>query len=180
MKKRKTSWNKGLKGFLKHTEATKKIISLTHKGKPSHRKGKKLPKDHIEKMKNSWRKKIRDGFVFSKKRNRMISKAKTGVKRAKWVVDKMKSIRGEKTSNWKGGKFIDGHGYVKIYKPDHPHCMNEKYVFEHRLIIENKIGRLLKHDEVVHHINENPSDNRISNLKLMSRNEHSRFHRLRT
>ena len=46
----------------------------------------------------------------------------------------------------------------------------------HRLVIENKIGRRLKTDEVVHHINENKLDNRIENLELMTREEHTSHH----
>lgn len=47
---------------------------------------------------------------------------------------------------------------------------------EHRLIMERHIGRSLSSDEVVHHINENPRDNRIENLKIMSLAEHTRLH----
>ena len=46
----------------------------------------------------------------------------------------------------------------------------------HRLVIENKIGRRLKTDEVIHHINENKLDNRIESLELMTREEHTSYH----
>lgn len=39
-----------------------------------------------------------------------------------------------------------------------------KRMFEHRFIVEKKIGRKLKHGEVVHHINGKPHDNRPENL----------------
>lgn len=57
-------------------------------------------------------------------------------------------------------------GYRLIFKPEHPNCTKSGYVFEHRLIMENKIGRLLNEQEVVHHINGIKDDNNIDNLKL--------------
>ncbi len=66
----------------------------------------------------------------------------------------------ESHPNWKGGKHHYATGYIVI------NLGNGKRIFEHRLIMERKIGRKLKKGEVIHHINGNPSDNRIKNLIL--------------
>lgn len=50
--------------------------------------------------------------------------------------------------------------------------------FEHVVIIEDLIGRKLKPDEVVHHKNQIRNDNRIENLQLMTRGDHTALHRL--
>lgn len=48
---------------------------------------------------------------------------------------------------------------------------------QHRLIMEQTIGRKLSRYEVVHHKNGDRKDNRIENLEVMSLAEHGRMHR---
>ena len=76
---------------------------------------------------------------------------------------------GSKSHFWQGGKFINKKGYVFLHSPDHPY-KKQNYVPEHRLIVEKKIGRYLKPEEVVHHINSIKDDNRIENLILFKNN----------
>jgi len=54
--------------------------------------------------------------------------------------------------------------------------INGKRVLEHRYIMEQFIGRQLKSNEHVHHINHNKSDNRIENLQIMNPSEHVKLH----
>ena len=48
--------------------------------------------------------------------------------------------------------------------------------YEHRALFEHKLGRKLETDEIVHHKDENGLNNKLDNLELMTREEHSRLH----
>lgn len=90
--------------------------------------------------------------------------------------------RGQDTSGWKGGRTKHSSGYISIYiMPDHPfwsmateRTKHRGYVFEHRLVMAQHLGRPLKPWEIVHHKGnkypqgsiEDKADNRIENLKL--------------
>ena len=54
--------------------------------------------------------------------------------------------------------------------------VNGKEIEEHRHVMELYIGRPLEKDEVVHHINEDPLDNRLENLALMTKSQHTILH----
>lgn len=47
----------------------------------------------------------------------------------------------------------------------------------HRKIVEEHIGRKLERHEIIHHINENRLDNRLSNLAIITRAEHMKIHK---
>lgn len=79
--------------------------------------------------------------------------------------------KGTDSLNWQGGVRIHK-GYRDIYNPEHPsnkgkakHGSN-MYVREHRLVMEEALGRYLRKGEMVHHINGDKLDNGIENLEL--------------
>lgn len=86
-----------------------------------------------------------------------------------------KTLSGKNNPNWRGGRSTT-YGYILIFSPKHPFAQ-QKYVTEHRLVMEKQIGRYLKPEEIVHHINGIRNDNRIENLMLFNNiKEHREFH----
>lgn len=67
---------------------------------------------------------------------------------------------GDRSGNWRGGRWVNPAGYVRIV----PH--GRQRIFEHRYVMEQMIGRALFSHESVHHINGQRDDNRPENLEL--------------
>ena len=85
------------------------------------------------------------------------------------------SHKGEKHWRWKGG-IIENNGYRYLLKPNHPRA-NGRYVPEHVLVAEKKLGRSLKDGEYMHHINGNGLDNDPENIFVCkNRSEHKKMH----
>lgn len=87
-----------------------------------------------------------------------------------------RNFHGEKSPRWKGGITSDVDGRILIYSPNHPCKRRGNNVLRSRLVVESHIGRYLLPNEIVHHINEIKTDDRIENLKIMSPSQHARLH----
>jgi len=73
---------------------------------------------------------------------------------------------GDKSTSWKGG---NNNGYKWVHH-------NGKRMPEQYIVMEELIGRPVKKGEVVHHKNGDRADNRVENLDLMTKSEHSSLH----
>lgn len=67
-------------------------------------------------------------------------------------------------------------GYVKVWCPEHPRSFGGGWVYEHRLVAEQKLGRFLQPGETVHHILEK-HDNRPEAIIVCPVEEHVEVHR---
>jgi len=82
---------------------------------------------------------------------------------------------GRGSHNFKGWQ--KRQGYIARLTDGHPMSDARGYVLEHRLVIEEKLQRILKKDEAVHHKNHIRDDNRLENLELLfGQNRHAEIH----
>ena len=104
----------------------------------------------------------RKGILLSDETKKKMSESHKGLKR--------------NPSKYGGHRKRRQDGYIYVYVPDHPNSSKDGYVMEHILVMEEKIGRYITRNEVVHHKNKKRDDNRIDNLELMTVKAHASFH----
>lgn len=79
---------------------------------------------------------------------------------------KIKRHYGKDHHNYKGGYIRkDGYKFISI---------EGKQVYEHRYLMEKHLGRKLTFDETIHHKDGNKLNNKLNNLELLSRSEHTK------
>ncbi len=85
-------------------------------------------------------------------------------------------MAGPNNPAWKGGKFVDSDGYVRLWYPEHHRADNNGYVYEHIVRAEVAYGVKVTAEFHVHHKDECKSNNEPSNLEILPVAEHHRSH----
>lgn len=89
------------------------------------------------------------------------------------IRSKSENATGCRNSSFVDGPITDPYGYIWLWDES-----RGKRVMEHRLVMEKEIGRELSSDEIVHHLDEDPSNNHPSNLVVTDREGHRHYHKL--
>lgn len=98
-------------------------------------------------------------------------------------------LKGSKNSSWKSDFKISSYGYKMQRVLDHPFANSDGFVFCHRLVAEEFLlddtnsvivndKRYLNPELDVHHIDEDKTNNDVSNLMILTKGEHRRLHNL--
>lgn len=99
-----------------------------------------------------------------------------GIANAKRYLPQFSGQIGSRHPNWKGGCVTTGKrgGYRRLYVA----TVNgkTKYIQEHRAIAEGVLGRSLKKNEIVHHIDCNKTNNNHNNLIICTKQYHLMIH----
>lgn len=85
---------------------------------------------------------------------------------------KYEAMRG---SQYRGATYrsVRKDGYILVYDYS---TGKMRRLLEHRLVMEQELGRPLAHNEQVHHINRDRADNRPENLMVLSPSDHTALH----
>ena len=146
-----------------HSDETKNKISQTQKsiensgrykkGDIGWNKGKKMSPETVERMRKA------QNRPEVKKRKK---EAMKGVPRP--------YAQGKNHPRW-SERSVTPEGYIKIK------LENGRFIYEHRWIAGQVLGRPLKKNEVVHHINGDKADNRNCNLLVTNHSFHAWIHK---
>jgi len=94
---------------------------------------------------------------------------KGGLRKFESIEDRNEANRLNNSKSQRNYYAKHGQQYIQV-------MVKGRRTFEHRLIMEQHLWRELTPEEVVHHINHNPQDNRIGNLMLFaSQKEHRKY-----
>jgi predicted transcriptional regulator len=82
---------------------------------------------------------------------------------------------GEWAANYQNG-FRRDRSYIMVEAKWHPAANEKGHVYLHRLLAEAALGRFLRQDEHIHHIDHDARNNHWSNLQVVTAAEHALIH----
>jgi hypothetical protein len=102
------------------------------------------------------------------------AKAIIGQKSSLKFTDDFKELHYRSKS--RGKKKRESNGYILIKNYEHPNRNSHNDILEHIFVMSEYLGRPIEHNEVVHHIDSDRTNNTLSNLYLYkNRREHMRI-----
>lgn len=80
---------------------------------------------------------------------------------------------GPANHRWRGGRIRLKDGYIRVYVgPRGDGIVATQYIHEHRKVMQDQLGRPLRNNEFVHHLNGIRDDNRLENLVVVTADTH--------
>lgn len=77
----------------------------------------------------------------------------------------------------RGDTYVDGvNGYIVECVKGHPLFPGRAWVYQHRRILAERLGRPLEHWEIAHHDDENGLNNKSENIVYTTRVKHPTLH----
>lgn len=81
-------------------------------------------------------------------------------------------------NDWSKRKKEKLNKYIVVWVPEHPKSFNGGWYYEHRLVLEKQLNRILKAWETVHHLDGDAKNNSIDNLFPCTEREHRYAHKI--
>ena len=95
------------------------------------------------------------------------------------MISNLSGRQASRQHRWKAGGSVGSSGYVKLrVGKGHPLADPNGYTYEHLVVWVSAGNCRPSRDEILHHINNDKTDNRLENLQVMTRAEHNRLHNL--
>jgi hypothetical protein len=141
----------------------------------------KIRNSRIPKLTNVSKKKFVELYIDKKWSVSMIARkykvGNTSVYRKLRKLDiPVRKIVGKANPHWKGG-VTEWHGYIMVHDLENRRSNCNGYIKRAVFNMEKKLGRELKPEEIVHHIDRNKKNDNPENLMLcVDHSEHMKFH----
>lgn len=74
--------------------------------------------------------------------------------------------------------YMHDNGYEVFFDSKHPLSTTNGRVYYHRHLMSIHLGRWIKTEEHIHHIDDNKTNNSLNNIEIISNSEHGKEHAL--